>query len=83
LARLFRRRYHPGAGGSGRFLERAAIVQNKDGTSLRLEVYKAKNLQECKNRAMAAYAHLPGPIFCQHITHVELIDVYGNASPIE
>jgi hypothetical protein len=61
-----------------------AIVQNKDGTNLRLEVDKAKNLQECKNRAMVAYAHLPnGPIFCQHVTHVELIDVYGNARPVQ
>lgn len=60
-----------------------AIVQ-KDGTNLRLEVDKATSLQECKNLAMVAYAHLPnGPIFCQHVTHVEMIDVYGNARPVE
>ena len=45
---------------------------------------KATSLQECKNLAMVAYAHLPnGPIFCQHVTHVEMIDVYGNARPVE
>ena len=61
-----------------------AFVENKDGTILRLEVDRAKSLQECKNRAMVAYAHLPnGPIFCQHVTHVELIDVYGNARPVQ
>jgi hypothetical protein len=66
------------------FWDVIAIVENKDGTSLRLEVDKARNLQECKNRAMVAYAHLPnGPIFCQHVTRVELIDVYGNARPVE
>jgi hypothetical protein len=66
------------------FWDMIAIVVNKDGTSIRLEVDKVKNLQECKNRAMVAYAHLPnGPIFCQHVSRVELIDVYGNARPVE
>jgi hypothetical protein len=66
------------------FWDVIAIVETKDGTSVRLEVDKAKSLQECRNRAMVAYAHLPnGPIFCQHITRVELIDVYGNARPVE
>ena len=51
------------------FWDVIAIVENKDGTSLRLEVDKARNLQECKNRAMVAYAHLPnGPIFFQHVS---------------
>jgi hypothetical protein len=71
----------PAAGAD--FWDVIAIVETKDGP-LRLEVDKAKNLQECKNRAAAAYAHLPnGPIFCQHITRVEMIDVYGNARPVE
>jgi len=61
-----------------------AFVEDKGGTTLRLEVDRAKSLQECKNRAMVAYAHLPnGPIFCQQVTRVELIDVYGNARPVQ
>jgi hypothetical protein len=66
----------------GEWIVMAILAIN--GNNLRVEVDKAKNLQECKTKAMQAYAHLPnGPIFCQHIDRVELIDVYGNARPVQ
>ncbi len=66
----------------GEWVVMAILMVN--GSNLRVEVDKAASLQECKMKAMQAYAHLPnGPIFCQHVDQVELIDVYGNARPIQ
>lgn len=59
------------------------LMPNGNGPPLHVEIFRANTLQECKNHAMTAYASIAGPIFCQHITRVELIDVYGNARPVE
>jgi hypothetical protein len=66
----------------GEWVVMAIIAIN--GSNLRVEVAKANDLQGCKTKAMQAYAHLQnGPMFCQHIDRVEMIDVYGNARPIQ